>query len=95
MIIERKEECEYMGVPVDCHRGKIEYHHPISTTIEVGISLCESHHSLARLQGYRKKKYPEEMGLNKSLDEIRDEVISLVHSKVLKSGHKISEIDKS
>lgn len=86
--------CEYKGVPDDCHRGKVEFHHPI-IDVNIGLDLCESHHSLARLQGYRKKRYPEEMGLDRSLDEIRDEVVDLVHKRVLKAGYKVTDINKS
>lgn len=87
--------CEFKGVPDDCHRGKVEFHHPISWAVDVGLDLCESHHSLARLQGWRKKRYPEEMGLNKTLDEIREDVINLIHERVIKSGYEITDIDKS
>lgn len=89
------KECEYLGVPDDCHRGKVEWHHPLSWTIDVGLNLCESHHSLARLQGYRKRVYPEERVLNMTTDEIRDEVVKLIHSTVLKAGYKVTDIDKS
>ncbi len=89
-------DCEYDGVPRECHRGKIEFHHPISRDGMVGVYLCESHHSLAReISGWRTKKYPEEMLLNMSLEEIRDDLIDMVHRKVLRSGHKIEEIDKN
>jgi len=34
-------KCAYTGVPDECHRGKIEWHHPISKNGMGGLYLCE------------------------------------------------------
>jgi len=88
-------KCAYTGVPDECHRGKREFHHPISKAPMVGLTLCESHHSLARLKGWRKTRYPREMIVNKTLEEMRNEITELIHAVVIKAGYKISDIDKS
>lgn len=87
--------CEFTEVPDEAHRGKVEFHHPISWAVEVGLDLCESHHSLCRSSAYRKKRYPEEMAVNMSLNEIRDAVVKLVHDKVFKAGYDPVDIDKN
>ena len=87
--------CEYTGVPDEVHKGKIEWHHPISKDGLCGVYLCESHHSLAKLTGFRKVRYPREMIVNKTLDEMRNEIIALVHAAVIKAGYQITDIDKS
>lgn len=80
--------CEY-----DCefHKGKVEWHHPISERPDVGIYLCEAHHSL--LQG-RKRKYAEETMINKTLDEMRTEIQHLVLLRLKEHNLSESAIDK-
>lgn len=73
------------------HRGKVEWHHPISTRFDVGFILCEAHHSL--LMG-RKKRYIGEIGINKTLAEMRAEIKDLEAQVVIKAGLQLSDIDK-
>lgn len=61
----------------------------------VGLTLCESHQFLARLKGWRKTRYPREMIVNKTLEEMRNEITALIHEVVIKAGYQISDIDKS
>jgi len=81
--------CEY-----DCvgHRGKTDWHHPISKDGKVGLYLCEAHHSL--LFG-RKRKYTFEYDIDKSLAEMRYEVCLLVIDVVKKAGYTKEDIDKN
>ena len=78
--------CQYKCV---FHKGKIEWHHPISSRPQVGIYLCEAHHSL--LQG-RKHRYFGEAIINKTLDEMRVEIAALLHQTM--SEDEIKLIDK-
>jgi hypothetical protein len=80
--------CEY-----NCtfHKGKVEFHHPISNRPDVGVNLCEAHHSL--IKG-RKKKYWDETAINKSIAQMRYEVISLVNDRIKAFGCSVSQIDK-
>jgi len=80
--------CEY-----DCevHRGKVEWHHPCSEYPEVGLNLCELHHSI--ILG-RKKRNPSEIAVNKTLPEMREELHRLELSAVTKVGLTLSDIDK-
>lgn len=73
------------------HKGKVEWHHPIEKDTFVGLYLCEAHHSI--LQG-RKKIYPGELELDKSLGEIRSELVLLQNSTVIAAGYDINDIDK-
>ena len=79
-------ECEYQS---DFHKGKVEWHHPVSTDGMCGVYLCECHHSI--IQG-RKKVYNEE---TKPLSEQRNEIMELVYAAVRAAGHKNSDIDKN
>ena len=81
-------DCEYQ---CEFHRGKIEWHHPITDNFVVGIYLCEAHHSI--IQG-RKKRYDGEMMVNKSLKEMREELKALESSRVITGGHSNDEVDK-
>ena len=80
--------CEYES---EYHRGKVEYHHPISYRPDVGCFLCELHHSiiLSRL-----KRYTGEMSIDKSLAEMKREIQELVARRVIKAGLSLAEIDK-
>ena len=80
--------CQY---PCSFHCGKIEFHHPISTAPSVGVELCEAHHSL--LAG-RKRRYPGECIINKSIKEMREEVWALVLATVRVAGYHKGDIDK-
>ena len=77
-------ECAY-------HKGKVEWHHPISSRIDVGLNLCEAHHSL--LKG-RKKKYLAECQIDKGISEMRHEVNLLVVDVVRAAGLDPRDIDK-
>lgn len=81
-------ECEY---ECDFHRGKVEFHHPISNKHTIGVNLCEAHHSL--IQG-RKRKYLGECIVNKSLDQMRKELKELEYKRIIAVGASPSEIDK-
>lgn len=78
--------CQYKSV---FHKGKIEWHHPISSRPQVGIYLCEAYHSL--LQG-RKYRYSGEAIINKTLDEMRAEITTLLHQAIGEDNLKL--IDK-
>ena len=81
--------CEYT---CPGHRGKVDWHHPISKDGMVGVYLCEAHHAL--LFG-RKKKYTFEFDIDKSLSQMRYEVILLVVDEVKKHGYTADDIDKN
>lgn len=87
-MTETKVFCQY-----DCpyHRGKIEWHHPISGKPMVGLFLCEAHHSV--LQG-RKKRYLGELAVNKSLAEMKEELQCLQNQAIVRQGGEVGEIDK-
>ena len=78
-------ECEY-------HRGPVEWHHPISDdSFDIGLWLCQAHHSI--ICG-RKKRYPGEVAVNKSLSDMRLELYDLEIHKCNEAGIPISLIDK-
>ncbi len=84
--------CEYES---DFHRYKpsgAEWHHPISSREDVGMWLCEYHHSI--LCGRKKRSYLGEMMVNKGLDEIRSELRELERKWVFQMGADPNEIDK-
>jgi hypothetical protein len=85
---EEEINCEY---PCDFHKGKIEWHHPISRDGRIGIYLCEAHHSVIK---DRKVKYLGELCIDKPLVVMKQEIEALVISKVMKAGYKIFDIDK-
>jgi hypothetical protein len=72
------------------HRGKIDWHHPISKDGTVGVDLCEAHHSL--LYG-RKKQYPWEYDMD--FARMRAEVAQLVIDEIKKHGYTADDIDKN
>jgi hypothetical protein len=74
------------------HQGKIDQHHPCSEYPLVVIPLCEAHHSLLSLG--RKVRYPFEMTINKTLDEMRWELKELELKVVRDSGLSEKDIDK-
>ena len=69
--------CEYES---EYHKGKVEFHHPCSKYPDIGINLCEAHHSV--LLG-RSKRYDSEMSINKSLGEMKQEIQELVNSRII------------
>jgi len=73
------------------HKGKVEWHHPISTAPSIGLYLCEAHHSL--LQG-RKVRYQGEMVIDKTVGEMRLEVKLLETATIRRQGHEAEEVDK-
>ncbi len=81
-------ECAYGCV---FHKGKVEWHHPIKDRWEIGIWLCEAHHSLLK---DRKKKYAGETILDKSLAEILTELRQLEKNLVESKGLAVSLINK-
>ena len=76
--------CEY-------HRGKVEWHHPIDAKPSIGLYLCECHHSI--ICG-RNKKYPGEIVINKTINEMRTELKNLEWNMVVRQGGDPAEIDK-
>jgi len=80
--------CQYES---EYHKGKVEWHHPCSKHSEIGLWLCEGHHSI--LQG-REKRYIGETSLNKTLKEMKKEIEELVENIVLESGLTLKDIDK-
>lgn len=80
--------CQYI---CKVHKGKIEWHHPISWVPRVGLYLCELHHSI--IQG-RKKRDDCELVLDKSLDEMRIDLLRLEKMAVEKAGINPDCIDK-
>lgn len=82
--------CEY-----DCefHRGKVERHHPCSQYPEVGIFLCEAHHSI--LQGRRRRYFGcGESLIDKKIEDMRKEIQGMVEQRVLAAELSLSDIDK-
>jgi len=74
------------------HQGKVDQHHPCSKHPMVTIPLCEAHHSLLSLG--RKIRYPFEMTINKTLDEMHWELKALELKVVTDSGLLEKDIDK-
>jgi len=81
-------ECNYR---CDVHQGPVEWHHPVGARPEIGLFLCQLHHSL--IQG-RKKRHGIETLVNKTLDEMRADVMALEAQLVREQGGKLDEIDK-
>lgn len=79
-------ECAYKRTPC---RGKIEWHHPCSEYPNVGLYLCEAHHSI--LQG-RKKLYLSELCVN--LDDLYADLKSLELEVVRNAGLAAEDINK-
>ena len=73
------------------HKGKVEWHHPISTVWHCGFYLCEAHHSI--LMG-RKKLYSGEICLEKSLEQTRKEIRQMEVEVVTRDGFPPEHIDK-
>jgi hypothetical protein len=82
-------QCAY---PCVGHKGKVDWHHPISKAGMVGVYLCEAHHCL--LFG-RKRKYTFEYDIDKSIAEMRYEVCLLVIDAVKRAGYTEEDIDKN
>jgi len=80
--------CEFL---CSSHRGKTEWHHPISSDITVGLYLCESHHSL--ILG-RAKRYSGELLLDETVMQMRERLVKQIEDKVLSSGYQLADIDK-
>lgn len=82
--------CEY---GCEFHKGKVEWHHPCSQHPEVGVFLCEAHHSI--LQGRQRRYFKSgEQLIDKKIDDMRKEIQSMVEQRVLVAGLKLSDIDK-
>jgi len=82
--------CEYT---CDYHRGKVEWHHPISSDATVGMWLCEAHHSL--LKNENRKRYLGELGINKTIREMHCELEALEGAAILRAGYKLEDKDKN
>ena len=81
--------CEYT---CEFHFGKPEQHHPVSWAPLAGIiNLCEAHHSI--LQG-RKHKYHAEMTIDKTLVEMKREIMGMIAVRLEKVGLTTKDIDK-
>ena len=72
------------------HKGKVEWHHPISSQPHIGMHLCEAHHSL--LQG-RKKLYDGESE-NMTLTEIKELLVDQENRIIKKAGFSPKDKDK-
>ena len=84
-----KGGCDY---PCEFHFGKTEWHHPVSLRPDVGIYLCEAHHSI--LQG-RKFQYSAEKTVIKTLIDMKREIMGLVFDHLEKAGLSKWDIDKN
>lgn len=85
ILRQLNNQCEYK---CPYHQGPVEWHHPIGgagsvIASNIGLRLCQAHHSL--LYG-RKVKYTWELGLNKTLDEMRGELKELESSRIKEFG---------
>lgn len=80
--------CQYQSI---FHRGKIDWHHPIKERTDVGLYLCEAHHSI--LQG-RKEKYTGELNVGKDLEQMRKELKELEAEVVRTAGLDPAMINK-
>ncbi len=69
-------KCEFCGSA----EGQIDWHHPIPQIYEVGVYLCQKHHSL--LYG-REKLYPGET--RETMEADRKKVHLLVKRKVARA----------
>ena len=74
-------KCEYCG----SGDGQIEWHHPIPQTYDVGIHLCQRHHSL--LYG-RDKPYPGETRETMEVD--RHKIQLLVKRRVARAIQRLA-----
>ena len=73
-------KCEF---PSMFHRGKDNWHHPISWAWDCGMYLCEAHHSL--ILG-RKRLYEDE-SIIETIEELRSRVRVFEKSKVIALGN--------
>ena len=83
-----------MKCAYDCpfHKGKIEWHHPIKVIWHCGFDLCEAHHSL--LKG-RKVRYSGEVSINKTNEQMRNEIKEMERKVVRQAGYNPDfDIDK-
>ena len=69
-------KCEYCG----SDSGQIDWHHPVPQIYNVGVHLCQKHHSL--LYG-REKLYPGETSQGLELE--REKVERLVRQRVARA----------
>jgi len=80
--------CSY---PCPFHKGKTEWHHPLSQYPNIGLYLCEAHHSV--LQG-RRIRYRGEMIIDKTIPEMKIELQNLERQVVEDAGLDYGSIDK-
>ncbi|MBA7560633.1 hypothetical protein ES708_02262 [subsurface metagenome] len=74
-------KCEYCGIS----EGQIDRHHPIDLVPEVGIYLCQRHHSL--LYG-RKELYPGET--RELMEADRQKIRLLVKRRVARAIQQLA-----
>jgi len=72
------------------HKGKVEWHHPLQDNLDIGMYLCEGHHSL--LQG-RKRLYNGESD-NMPLSEILELLKDQERRVVVRAGLDSKNINK-
>lgn len=82
-IVESLHCCAYQ---CDYHKGKVEWHHPIKERPDIGLYLCEAHHSI--LMG-RKTKYTGELNLGKSLEQMRAELKELERQAIIQAMDRL------
>ena len=74
-------KCEYCG----SEEGQIDWHHPIPQIYDVGVHLCQRHHSL--LYG-RKELYPGEA--RKTMEADRQKIRLLVKRRVARAINRLT-----
>ncbi len=87
MVWEYDGGCEYVA---KFHRFNTQWHHPISTRTDIGIWLCQAHHSI--LLG-RKFLYSGEYE-QKTIKQIYNEIMALCINRVKEYGFTEADIDK-
>jgi hypothetical protein len=90
--IKNSTKCQYECEGHFSNKSQLDWHHPCSEYQFVGLFLCEAHHSLLSLG--RKKRLPFERTINKTLEEMHDELKELELKTVLSVGLSESDIDK-
>ena len=84
------DECEVNWE--DWHFKGVQWHHPISEHPEVGINLCQGHHSL--ICG-RKKRYSGETCINETNDERKIKIFEFCVVKLQQKGFGRGDVDKN
>lgn len=82
------EVCEFGDEP---HFGNVEWHHPISSKRNIGVLLCQLHHSI--MYG-RKCRYPIERLMELKLPEIEMKLRNFIRTRVQEQGVDPQMINK-